>query len=86
MTSPAVWVPLTIAFGTGACTWATLMIRLMWQFRGKWDDTNSSLARMTDQIRDLTTRDATLEDRLQRHLDWHIRAGRVGQSPPPRRG
>ena len=72
------WVPLFIAFATAASTWATLMIRLMWQFRGKWDDTNGALRRMTEQIADLTARDRDLETRLQSHLDWHISSGRTG--------
>jgi hypothetical protein len=73
MTTPAVWVPLLIAFATGACTWATLMIRLMWQFRGKWDFSNAQLARVAERITELAASDSRIEQRLERHLDWHDR-------------
>ena len=83
--SPAVWVPFAVAFLTAACTWATLMIRLMWQFRGKWDDTNGQLTRMTERITELANRDQLIEHKLQQHLDWHMQTGRYGPQTGGRR-
>ena len=79
MTNPSVWVPLVIAFVTWSGAWAAFIVRLMWRFRGKWDDASSQLNQMSRQLRDLNNRAAQIEKRLQQHLDWHIRSGRTGQ-------
>lgn len=80
------------AFAAGAMTWATLIIRLLWNFKTKWDQTNTELADMRKCITELGATDRTIEDRLERHLAWHERQqpGRLaalisGICPPRRR-
>jgi hypothetical protein len=77
VTSPAVWAPVAAAVTGGFITWASMIIRLMWQFRGKWDYSNAQLERMAEKISDLTVRDERLEQRLQSHLDWHMQKRNV---------
>jgi hypothetical protein len=55
----------------GGLTWATFVANLLWNFRGKWDDTNAQLAGLSRQIAELAKRDNAIEQRLERHLDWH---------------
>lgn len=68
----AQWTVVLMAAG-GGLTWATFVARLLWNFRGKWDETNSTLTGMRDKIAELAARDAQLERRLERHLSWHER-------------
>lgn len=46
-------------------------LRVLWNIRGSWDRTNSELKRLVDKIQDGHERDERLEQRLERHLDWH---------------
>jgi hypothetical protein len=65
------WWSVGIIGAGGVMTWATMIIKLMWNFRGKWDDTNAQLAALANQVAALGNRDNAIEQRLERHLDWH---------------
>jgi len=70
--STAQWTLVLTAAG-GSLTWATFVARLLWIFRGRWDETNSTLSTLKDRITDLHSRDTAIEQRLERHLEWHDR-------------
>ena len=70
---PAWWAVILTVLG-GAAAWAGVIVRVLWTFRGKWDETNATLATLAAQ-------DKRLEDELRRHLDWHERFAN-----PPRIG
>ncbi len=70
--SVAQWTVVLMATG-GGLTWATFIARLLWLFRGKWDDTNATLAGLKDKIAELAARDAAMERKLDQHLTWHGR-------------
>lgn len=58
------WVAaLVAAVGLGV-GWLTFIARLLWTFRGKWDETNAQLDK-------LASRDALIEQKLDLHIAWH---------------
>ena len=69
----AAWWTVSIMGGTALAGWCTFIARLLWNFRGKWDETNAALTGLRDKISALAERDAAIEMRLERHLDWHDR-------------
>jgi len=68
--SAAVW-SVVISGISGALAWCTFVAKLLWNFRGNWDQTNSTLVQLKDQISRLGETDRALEQRLERHLTWH---------------
>lgn len=57
-----------LSFVMAAILWA---LRVLWNIRGSWDRTNSELHRLVDRVGDMAERDNRLEQRLERHLEWH---------------
>lgn len=51
--------------------WLTFVAKLLWDFRGRWDDTNSKLEVLAGQ-------DKLIEQKLDLHIAWHDR----GERPP----
>ena len=60
------WTVVLMGVG-GTLTWASFIAKLLWDFRGKWDETNAKLA-------DLAGRDLLIEQKLDLHLAWHDRS------------
>ena len=67
----AAWAGVAISGIGGFLAWCSFVARLLWNFRGNWDKTNSTLQQMAGQISRLAETDKALEQQLQRHLDCH---------------